>query len=205
MQPMTVTAPGDERRGSPRLMLIIGSLQGGGAERQLSDIANYWASTGAEITLATWSGKEVKDFYPLTRGVTRQWLDVEAPSWTPFAPVATNLRRVWKLRRVLRTLRPETILSFIDVSNVLTLFAARGLNVRVVIAERTHPAINRNLSGPWKMLRRIYYRRADAVVAQTKDAGEWLERNCRTRVTIIPNSLRNLPLIQCEREPTIIA
>jgi GalNAc-alpha-(1->4)-GalNAc-alpha-(1->3)-diNAcBac-PP-undecaprenol alpha-1,4-N-acetyl-D-galactosaminyltransferase len=192
-------------RAPQRLMLIIGSLQGGGAERQLSDMANYWADRGAEVTLATWSGPEVKDFYPLAGGVSRLWLNISLPSNMPFAAIALSVRRVCRLRRVLRNLRPDAIVSFIDISNIYTLLATRGMNVRVVISERTHPAINRTIGMPWRVLRRICYHMADVVVAQTKDAGHWLERNCHARVKVIPNYLRDLPQISCERELMIIA
>ncbi len=189
----------------PRLMLVIGSLQGGGAERQLSDMANYWAGRGAEVTLATWSGPEVKDFYPLASGVSRQWLNISLPRLVPFAAVVSSVRRVLRLRRVLRRLRPDAIVSFIDISNIHTLLAARGMHIRVVVSERTHPAINRTIGMPWRVLRRICYHMADVVVAQTQDAGRWLERHCHARVRVIPNSLRSLPQIHCERELMIIA
>jgi GalNAc-alpha-(1->4)-GalNAc-alpha-(1->3)-diNAcBac-PP-undecaprenol alpha-1,4-N-acetyl-D-galactosaminyltransferase len=188
-----------------KLLLVIGSLQGGGAERQLSDMANYWVDRGAQVTLATWSGPETADFYPLTRGVSRQWLDVRVSRHTPFATLVSSLRRVYKLRRMLKALEPDAILSFIDISNIYTVLAACGAKVRVVIAERTHPAINRTIGRPWRVLRRICYPHADAVVAQTADAGRWLERHCSARVKVIPNSLRDLPQASGEREPMIIA
>jgi GalNAc-alpha-(1->4)-GalNAc-alpha-(1->3)-diNAcBac-PP-undecaprenol alpha-1,4-N-acetyl-D-galactosaminyltransferase len=192
-------------RAPQRLMLVIGSLQGGGAERQLSDMANYWTDRGADVTLATWSGPEVKDFYPLAGGVSRQWLNIDLPRTVPFAAIVSSVRRVRRLRLVLQNLRPDAIVSFIDISNIYTILATRGMNVRVVISERTHPAINRTIGMPWRVLRRIFYRMADVVVAQTEDAGRWLERNCRARVKIIPNYLRDMPQISCEREPMIIA
>jgi GalNAc-alpha-(1->4)-GalNAc-alpha-(1->3)-diNAcBac-PP-undecaprenol alpha-1,4-N-acetyl-D-galactosaminyltransferase len=202
---MSMRAHVSGSRAPQRLMLVIGSLQGGGAERQLSDMANYWAGRGAEVTLATWSGPEVKDFYPLASGVMRQWLNISLPRLMPFSVIVSSVRRVQRLRRVLRNLRPDAIVSFIDISNIYTLLATRGMNVRVVISERTHPAINRTIGMPWRVLRRICYHMADAVVAQTQDAGRWLERKCHARVTVIPNYLRDLPQISCEREPLIIA
>jgi GalNAc-alpha-(1->4)-GalNAc-alpha-(1->3)-diNAcBac-PP-undecaprenol alpha-1,4-N-acetyl-D-galactosaminyltransferase len=202
---VTVAEPASAKRAPQRLVLIIGSLQGGGAERQLSDMANYWAAQGAEVTLATWSGAGTKDFYSLVPGVSRLWLDASVARRLPFAGLILSVRRILELRRALRNLRPDAVVSFIDISNVYTLLASRGLDVRVVVAERTHPAINRTVSLPWRLLRRICYWRADAVVAQTHDAGRWLKRNCGARVRVIANSLRDLPQIQCDREPMIIA
>jgi GalNAc-alpha-(1->4)-GalNAc-alpha-(1->3)-diNAcBac-PP-undecaprenol alpha-1,4-N-acetyl-D-galactosaminyltransferase len=202
---MPIAGPSSAGRASPRLMLVIGSLQGGGAERQLSEMANYWVSRGAEVTLATWSGPGSKDFYPLVPGVSRLWLDVRTPRHMPFAVLIASVRRVYKLRRIFRSFRPDAAVSFIDVSNIYTILASRGLGLRVIVAERTHPAINRTISRPWRLLRRVCYSSAYAVVAQTQDAARWLQRNCHARVKVIPNFLRDLPQVRCQRELMIIA
>jgi glycosyltransferase involved in cell wall biosynthesis len=188
-----------------RLMLVIGGLQAGGAERQLSEMANYWARSGAQVTLATWSGREVADFYPLDDAVERVWLDAPAAHSSALSRVTVSLRGILRLRRLLRSARPDAVLSFIDISNICSILAATGLPVRVVVAERTHPAISRTAAWPWRVLRRICYRWADCVVAQTRDAAAWLEHKCRSRVTVIPNSLRRLPQLQCARELLIVA
>jgi GalNAc-alpha-(1->4)-GalNAc-alpha-(1->3)-diNAcBac-PP-undecaprenol alpha-1,4-N-acetyl-D-galactosaminyltransferase len=203
---MSITEPVGGRSAPPRLMLIIGSLQGGGAERQLSQMANYWAGRGADVTIATWSGPGIKDFYPLAPGVSRLWLDVRVPRRLPFASIIASVRRIRKLRRIFQTMKPDAAVSFIDISNIHTILAARGLGLRVVIAERTHPAISHLvISRPWRLLRRICYPSAYAVVAQTQDAGRWLQRHCRANVKVIPNSLRDLLHVQCDRELMIIA
>jgi glycosyltransferase involved in cell wall biosynthesis len=157
------------------------------------------------VTLATWSGPETLDFYPLNGRVTRLWLDVGTSRRLPFATLILSVRRVRLLRRILRDSRPDAVVSFIDVPNIYAILAASGLNIRVIVAERTHPAVNRTIGRAWRLLRRLCYSQADAVVAQTQDAGRWLERNCRARVRVIPNFLRDLPAVQYSREKTIIA
>jgi GalNAc-alpha-(1->4)-GalNAc-alpha-(1->3)-diNAcBac-PP-undecaprenol alpha-1,4-N-acetyl-D-galactosaminyltransferase len=185
---------------SPSLLFIIGTLGAGGAERQLTDLANYWADRAVRVTLATWSGPEVADFYLLSARVSRRWLKLGSLPW-----FATSMRRVMKLRGMVRALQPDAVLSFVDVSNVYSILATHGLGVRVVVAERTHPAVNRTVRWPWRFLRRLYYSRADLVVAQTQDAAAWIAKHCGGRVTVIPNSLRALPNLETKREPLIIA
>jgi GalNAc-alpha-(1->4)-GalNAc-alpha-(1->3)-diNAcBac-PP-undecaprenol alpha-1,4-N-acetyl-D-galactosaminyltransferase len=187
-----------------RLLLIVGSLQAGGAERQLSEMANYWSARGIQVTLATWHGPEVEDFYILDRTIERVHLGVSG-SRVRLLSLIGVIGGIMRLRRLIRTSRPNTVLSFIDVSNVCSIVAAAGLGVRVVVAERTHPALRRSMSLPWRWLRRLCYRHADVVVAQTRDAAGWLERKCRARVSVIPNALRQLPDLECRREPLIVA
>jgi glycosyltransferase involved in cell wall biosynthesis len=177
----------------------------GGAQRVLADMANYWAEKGWHVTLATWSGPDLADFYALSPGVSRAWLDADSRGASILSDVRGFLIRTAKLRKLLLATKPDAVLSFIDVSNIHTILAARGLGVRVVISERTHPALNRTVSRPWRALRRVCYRWADQVVAQTQDAARWIERRCKTAVLVIPNSVRPLAAATLRREPLIIA
>jgi len=185
--------------------LVTGSLEGGGAERVMSDMANYWANGGWQVTLATWSGPEIQDFYVLAPSVKRVWLDVFSPNNSFVGKIGLTIGRILKLRRLLVASRPDAVLSFIDVSNVHTILAGLGLGVRVVVSERVNPSLNYTITRLWRALRRVSYRWAEAVVAQTDDAAQWIERKSRTRVVVIPNSLRVLPTMVCQREPLIVA
>ena len=188
-----------------KVVLVISSLQGGGAERVLSDMANYWAARGLCVTLATWSGHETKDFFAVDPAVGRAWLNVVSHNKTSVNKLCAHIRRVRKLRKLLMDVRPDVVVSFIDWSNVLTIVAARGLGVRLIVSERIHPGYNSGLSRPWKVMRKLLYRRAQAVVAQTDDAASWLRRKCGATTWTIPNPLRKLPDFLVQREPLILA
>jgi len=71
----------------------------------------------------TWTGPGIKDFYPLVPSVSRLWLDVRVPRHMPFAAFIASVRRVYKLRRIFRTLKPDVAVSFIDISNIYTILA----------------------------------------------------------------------------------
>ena len=188
------------------LVLVIGSLEGGGAERQMSDMANYWAAKGWKVVLATWSGPEVVDFYPLDPRVSRVCLSESAEvAVGGISRIRINLARVSRLRRFLKSAPPQVVLSFMTESNLLTILAAIGLKLRVVVSERVQPAMHSAFPWTWRMLRRVLYAWADAVVAQTGDAAQWIERACRTPAVVIPNALRALPEPNGTREPLIVA
>jgi GalNAc-alpha-(1->4)-GalNAc-alpha-(1->3)-diNAcBac-PP-undecaprenol alpha-1,4-N-acetyl-D-galactosaminyltransferase len=191
---------------TPRqVVLVIGSLQAGGAERQLSDMANYWSETGRGVTLATWSGSQTRDFYPLASGIRRVWLDNSGPHRASFATLCTTLRGWIRLRRLIRQTRPIVVLSFIDVSNIYTILSAFGLGVRIVVSERTDPRVNYGLASVWILMRKLVYRFADGVVAQTEGVASWINATFRTRAIAIPNSLRVLPNVAIKREPIILS
>src|SRR5450432_2165715 len=101
----------------PTVLLVIGSLQGGGAERQMSEMANYWAARSWKVVLVTWSGPNIADFYPLDRRVARIWIDSPTIGTASRSRIRLNMRRVAHLRRLLASLRPAAVLSFITESN----------------------------------------------------------------------------------------
>jgi glycosyltransferase involved in cell wall biosynthesis len=185
--------------------LITGSLQGGGAERQITQMANYWSGKGSSVTLATWSGPEVRDFYPLDGRVRRVHLNVAPAGRTPLQTMRFNFQRVARLRSLLLRSRPDAVLSFIAVSNVLTILAALRLPLRVVVSERCHPGRDTSVPMMWRMLRKLSYRCPDVVVVQTRDAAQWLQRQCGRPAAIIPNAIRALPEPAQSREPLIVS
>lgn len=187
------------------IVLVVGSLEAGGAERQLVEMANFWASRGLRVTLATWSGREVLDFYRPSEGVRREHLGVGSANDGPVKKILNNGLRILKLRRLLKATRPDVVLSFLTLSNVLTLLASMRLPLRVVVSERVYPPMDTSVSASWRLLRRLTYRWGFAVVAQTRSAAQWIEQSCRCTVAVIPNALRPLPVVESERESLIIA
>jgi len=187
------------------VVLVTGSLLGGGAERVLSDMANYWARKGWSVAFASWSGPEIGDFYELDPRVNRVRLDVATSSSSIVGQLRLNLLRIFALRKLLATLDPDAVLSFIHTSNMLTILAATGLRMRVVVSERMEPGADPTVSSGWRLLRRICYVWSDEIVAQSKDAARWIRRYCRKEPIVIPNPLRSLPQLECERQPLIVA
>ncbi len=166
----------------------------------MTDMANYWAAEGLEITLATWSGPQIGDFYRLDSRIRRVHLNVE-----PAGKLRGNLERVRKLRRLLVETRPDAVLSFLTRSNVPTILAAVRLPVRIVISERVQPAHETGLQSGWRILRNLLYGRTDAIVSQTRATADWILKNWQQSAIVIPNALRPLPERPGPREPLILA
>jgi glycosyltransferase involved in cell wall biosynthesis len=188
-----------EKNDQLQILLVTGTLLGGGAERQIADMANYWVAKGIRITVATWSEPEIEDFYSLDSRVRRVHLNARETG-----RLRGLLKRVIGMRRLLQETRPDAVLSFLTQSNVPTIIAAVGLDIRIVVSERAHPAFDTSLTLVWRLLRRVLYMRADAVVAQTRDVAEWIRKHWRKRAQVIPNALRTLPVSSSERGTVIV-
>ena len=193
------------RESMPSVVMVIGSLNAGGAERVLTDMANYWNGKGWRITLATWAGPSSEDFYQLDGGVRRVWLDVPAAGASPIARLQAYVRRIRKFRALVAAARPDAVLSFIDTSNVMALLACTGLRLRVIVAERSNGAAAVRIPRLWRVLRIATYWRAAQVVAQTPEAARSISTLWGVTAIAIPNPLRKLPDAECPREPMILS
>lgn len=171
-----------------RITLVIPSLGSGGAERVMSVLAGMWAARGEEVTLVT-SEPAAEDFYPLHPAVRQVSLELPAPAGPARkAKLLPHVLRIAAgLRREIRASRPDVVVSFMEVTNILALVATRGLRVPVIVSERTDPR-QYGASRIWRSLRRRLYPRAAAVVVQTESVREWaLEFLAAERVHVIPN------------------
>jgi GalNAc-alpha-(1->4)-GalNAc-alpha-(1->3)-diNAcBac-PP-undecaprenol alpha-1,4-N-acetyl-D-galactosaminyltransferase len=170
------------------ITLVISSLSAGGAERVLSNLANYWDSVGHKITIITLCGK--KPFYSLSKTVILLQINqVSARDEKFLTRTHKIVKRLYFLRKSIKTSAPEVVVSFVDVMNITTLMACVGLNIPVVISERIDPYFHK-IPRFYKFLRECFYPYAKKVVVQTKSAAAYFKR--LKNVIIIPNAVQKL-------------
>jgi len=185
------------------ILLVISDLRGGGAERALSSLANHWSSHGIGVTFITLGSPDAEDFYALSKDVIRETVHVPVSRWRIGNAIGL-MRRVLVLRRLISTARPCCVLSFLTENNILTLAATRGLALRTIVAERTHPA-HHQPSLLFRVLRFLLYPTADAVAVQTMDIAAWVNRHLPgSKVVVIPNHLAVSPLPPQPRRSTLL-
>lgn len=168
-----------------KLLLVIYSLSCGGAERVASVLANAWAERGYTLTVATLD--DSVPFYPLVPSVRLYPLNVTSESGGgTTSPVAGNFRRMAALRRCIRQVNPDLVVSFMTHTNVIAILAARDCGVRVVVCEHTDPRHQKmNLS--WSALRIAAYPLADAVTFLTSNVMQRWELWLAGKAQLMPN------------------
>ncbi|MBL0170014.1 MAG: glycosyltransferase family 4 protein [Gemmatimonadaceae bacterium] len=172
-----------------RICGVIASLGAGGAERVMTELCAAWATRGDDVTLLTLDDGR-HDFYAVPTGVHRRALDLASRSRTANDALRANVLRARVMRAALRAARPDVVVSFTDRTNVLTLLAARGLSVPVVVSERIDPR-HHDIGRAWSLLRRLTYPSASALVVQTEAVRRWADDIVSpARVAVIPNPLR---------------
>ena len=188
---------------TPDLVFVLPDLCLGGAQRVATHLIERWVSAGQRVCVIT-LGTVESDFFPLPAGAARIALGMQAPTHSLFAAVVENLRRVHKLRAAIRGTGARTVLSFVAGTNVLALFATRGLGLRVVVSERNDPA-RQPIGRVWALLRRASYGWADVVTANSAGAVATLSAFVpRGRLRFIPNGVA-LAQSPAPREPVFLA
>jgi glycosyltransferase involved in cell wall biosynthesis len=147
------------------IMLAVSTMQDGGAERVAATLVNAWAARGDSVTLVvTFSGRG-SCFYPLSSKVKLVYLADHA--FGTKRGVISYVGRFRAFRSLVRSTRPDVIVSFLTSVNISTVMASRGLGVPVVVSEHTNPLVD-GRSTFWKLLCRFVYPKANAVTLLTQ-------------------------------------
>ena len=170
----------------PRILLITSKFVCGGAERVLTSLANHWAESGFEVTAMAMGDTGAPPFFPFVGKVRIRVLQLQERSDNWLTGAWRTVWRLLALRRELKQVGADVIISFMDRPNILTLLASRGLKSRVIISERTDPA-QRKIGRQWEFLRRLTYPWADSLVCQGERPLQYFGPAVRRRAKIIPN------------------
>lgn len=174
-----------------KVLLTIGSLGGGGAEKVMLWLAEWLAGNGHEVILVTQMADD-ENRYAVSDRITHVSLGgmVSFKALGKFSAIINMARWTWLLWRVAARRRPDVVLSFIDSMNISVLQSFYLSRLPVVVAERTDPATGPITAWRKRMRPGLYRRRAAAVVFQTRSiearfAQEWN----LTRTAVIPNAV----------------
>ncbi|MBS0579576.1 MAG: glycosyltransferase family 4 protein [Proteobacteria bacterium] len=161
------------------IVIVVGSMSTGGAERVAATLANAWSARGRRVwVVATFLGTS-GSAYPLQSGVSQVFLSDMIPLRGLCPPLPGKLLA---LRALVKKVRPDVVVSFLTNVNVTVLGALGYLGVPLVISERVDPAADVELPGMLKLARGLLYRRAEALVVQTEAAAA----HYRGRVSRLP-------------------
>jgi GalNAc-alpha-(1->4)-GalNAc-alpha-(1->3)-diNAcBac-PP-undecaprenol alpha-1,4-N-acetyl-D-galactosaminyltransferase len=183
-----------------RITCIIHSLDGGGAERVMAALASSLVGRNHKVTLITLDDGK-RDRYDVAAEVQRLTLDLMYCRRGVISGVTGNARRVARLRKAISASRPEVVLSFCDRTNVLTLLAAFGLSVPVVVSEHSNPE-KQQMPWPWSWLRPKLYPRAAAVIVLTRAVAETVAPWSTQPPIVIPVAPQTLPDVGAADMPT---
>ena len=171
-----------------KITLIISSLSGGGAERVISIMANYWAQAAHQITILTFDDGN-SPHYPISKTIQWHALNISSQSRTWIDGLINNLKRIHVLRKFILQSEPDCVISFLYSTNILVLLATRFLPCKVIISERNYPKYSKNNRLIWDWLRRGLYHLADHLVVQTSEIKTYFKSYCKS-IQVIHNPVQ---------------
>jgi GalNAc-alpha-(1->4)-GalNAc-alpha-(1->3)-diNAcBac-PP-undecaprenol alpha-1,4-N-acetyl-D-galactosaminyltransferase len=183
-----------------RICLAIPSLQSGGMERVMSELAAYFCSKEKfEVHLVLY-GLTREIFYPIPDKII-----VHKPSFEFDNSKRTwnTLKTLWFLRKIIKEIHPDTVLSFGELWNNFVLLATLGLKYPVFVSDRCQP--DKSLGKFHNRLRKLLYPKATGVICQTEVAKNiYSKMFYHTNLVVIGNPIRAIESNITRKQENII-
>ena len=171
-----------------KVTLVIYGLGGGGAERVMSIVANYWVSKGWGITLIMLVPPTTAPFYQLDPRIKLKSLGVAGKSTSKLVAIAKTWQRVKVLRQEIIKSKPDIVISFMNSVNVYAILACLGLNIPTIVSEHIYPGCT-DANKIWQFVMKWAYRYADLVTVLTQNALPFYPATKGYRSIVMPNPI----------------
>ena len=173
-----------------KALFVTGTLTHGGAQRVIAVVASQMASFGHDVSLVVF--KRFPNEYPVSPSVkifslaeSEEEYDM-IPGW----------KRVFMLRKIIKEIRPEVAVGFLEGGYGMYL-SSFGMGIKRIASARVNPKFILEETGLRALVNRIWFRRSDLVVLQTKGQEDLLGGLCRKeKCTVIANPIADT-YIQC--------
>lgn len=166
-----------------KICFVSAGLEGGGMERSLTNIANYAAGKGYQVTILNLFKTDV--FFDLHPDITLIWPDLDRASTHRLQYAA---RLIPYIRQQLKQVKPDTVLSFGEWFNAYVIMATKFLGIPVFVSDRMGPMLK--IGFLLETTRRIMYRFATGIISQTTTAEKILfQKTGAKNIIVIPNAL----------------
>ena len=169
-----------------RIVFVIPTIGGGGAERVACLLCADWVTQGHSVGMFTFEAPNAPRTYALDDRVMYRAIDARNSDRGLLTRIATNFRRVYRLRLAIKNFAPDIIVAFTTEANVVALWATRGLRIPVIISERNQPD-RPGLGIVSRLARRLTYPTAASIVVQTEQIRLWARRHFSVPIHVIPN------------------
>lgn len=185
-----------------KICLAIPSLGVGGMERVMSEIAiDFSKRENVELHLLLF-GREREIFYSIPPNII-----IHKPSfeYSPKHRTCFTLRTILYIRRELKRMHPDCVLSFGNYWNSLVLLSTLCTGLKVLVSDRSKPDKDMGLLQNW--LRVKLYPTAAGVIAQTEKAKEVYQKMYRNdNMVVIGNPIREVLInTDIKREKMILS
>lgn len=165
-----------------KIMICIGQLCKGGAERVVSNLSNY-LSNNNDVTLVIF--RKTKIEYKIDNNV--KVIELDEKEKTKFK-IIRNINRFIKLNKIIKKGKYDITLSFLPKPSYIVLLLKKIRKNKVIVSVRNDPKIEyKSLLN--KILMKWLYPTADGFVFQTNEAKNYFSSKIQNKSEIILNSI----------------
>lgn len=160
-----------------KMCFITATMAGGGTERVIAALSNYFVKKGNDVTILMTAGNTVE--YELNENVKVIQIGNETGG-----AISGRLQRIYSLRKFFLNNKDTVYLSFGTETNMFAILSSFFLKRKLIVSERNDP---NKCSFVYK--RNFLYRFADKLVFQTQDAMDCFPQQISRKGKIIPNPI----------------
>ena len=184
-----------------KLLLVIPSLTSGGMERVMSELANNFSLyDNVEVHLLLY-GRKKTIFYVLNNRVVVHYHNIQTQN-----RVVYLLKLIIYIRKLIKRLKPNALLSFGEMYNSFILLTCIGIPLPIYISDRSQPG--KSFGFLFDLLKLISYRRAAGVIAQTTISAMLLRKIINNVNCVVIGNPIKIPIENnyiCQRENIILS
>ncbi len=184
-----------------RIAIVTKNMLNGGAERVIHNLICEWSDNcNVEVHLILINDRQ-PIFYSIPDSCHLQVIYSSRQN-----PYTEKLDRFGQLRRIIRKIQPDVVLSMPEEIGIYVLAVLIGTGIPVVVSERNNPWLMPNKKVT-RMLRRLLYPRAKGLIFQTEQAASFFSDKLRKKGIVLPNPLNtnSLPArFEGDREKVIV-
>jgi glycosyltransferase involved in cell wall biosynthesis len=174
-----------------KVIFVVPSLKGGGAEKVAATLLDSLQKTDDDIKLVlVLFSKKTKE--ALGHNIDVKYLGVHARGNICYT-ITKFFKVIYRLTKIIKEESPYCILSFMDYSNVVSIICnwLSGKKNRVIISVHNIPIVQMRECSPnfWErimgLLIKVFYNKADSIIAVSKHVGDDLVKNSRINKKLI--------------------
>ena len=166
-----------------KVLFAVSTLTSGGAERVVSVWASQLAFSGYDVSILL-SGRTENE-YVISDKINVYCI---APLYNDVASLS-YVKRLRNMRRIIKDVNPDVIISFLPKMQIWMMLASFGLRKKKIETVRISPWDMCSIGGIGKMFWKKCFKRANKVILQTQEQGEYFSKKIQEKCVVIPNPL----------------
>ena len=168
-----------------KVTFLMTHMLSGGAERTVAYLSSYMVKRGMDITVLTLSNFS---FYSLDPAVKFVTLGIPTEAYSCTGRLSNIWKRISGINNYINRERPDAFVCFHFTNAIYLLPQKKKFEFRLITSEINNPAMS---SARDLILKKLVFRRSDAVIFQTSRAMEYYPKDIQRRGLVIPNAIGN--------------